>query len=181
MHQELSGIFFEEYTDDEINDRDLDWKVEFYNRRKLDHIAYGTKDTPLHHYDNLYWLMIGIENMLAVDIGSKHIKSMCETKKEQIGKPAVVSEEMRSVYFDIMSKLVDKVMTKNEQPEKNIMISPLSLMFAMSILLEASDGDTQKEINAFFNNQHLCVAEGLKSLIEDSNRTISQLKTANAL
>ena len=181
LHHKLSGIFYEKFTDTGINNNEIDWKIEFYNRRSLDHIAYGAKDTPSSCYDDVRYLLREIERRLSIDMNSKHISSMCETRNEQEGNPAVFSEEMQSVYFKVMSKLLDKIKEKNGGIRVNVMVSPLSLLFAVAMLFEASDGDTNKEINAFLEDQYDCIAEGLKSVIADSNRTISKLKIANAI
>ncbi|MBQ2678731.1 MAG: hypothetical protein IJF98_00885 [Firmicutes bacterium] len=182
LHSALEGIFFENLPENKDNGQeDISWKIEFYNRRHLDHIAYGSEKTSPLLWDNLLWTLYSIEKRIDADLGTKYLRSYCETQKEENGKPAVTSDEMRSVYYHIMNCLLVRILEDNTGREKNIMISPLSLLYIISILMEAADGVTRDEIAVLFDKKYNEIKEVLSALIQDSNRPQSQLRIANAL
>ena len=179
----LGNIFLDELLEGEINGQDEEaaWKIEFYNRLRLDHTAYGSEKTSLNAWSDLITFINRIEGQIHVDLGTKHLNTFYETKREENGKPAVASDEMRSVYYHIMTGLLPRIMEKDTDNESNMMISPLSLIYALAILLEAADGVTRCELETLFDNKYNEIEADLTSLMKDCSRSSSQLRVANCI
>lgn len=180
LHDALKNVFLEELEASGNGKKEnISWKVEFYNKRRLDHIAYGTDKTALYLWDSFLWVLYSIERYTGADLGLKHLRSFYETKKEDNGNPAVASDQLRTVYYQIMNSLLARISEKNS--DHNIMISPLSLMYVVSILIEAAEGVTREELENIFDRKYSEIVTDLSALIQDSSRTLSQLRIANAL
>lgn len=102
LHEALAGIFFEEMEEiDHTDTRNVaEWNVVFYNRRHLDHIAYGTKRTSIQIQRELRNAIFYLEWQLGIDLRSKYLDSLYEIRKEEQGNPAVVSEQIFDDHYD---------------------------------------------------------------------------------
>lgn len=182
LQDSFCEIFSAELPEQESSkSEDTVWKVEFYNRMRLDHIAYGTNEASLDLLNSLIRILEDIEWCTGANLGVKYLESGYEKLIEEEGKPAVVSEEMQKSYFHIMSVLMNKIMEKNGGSDSNVMLSPLSMIYAFAMILEASEGETREEILSLFDGHFDQMEEGLFALTEDCGRRKSQLKVANAL
>ena len=183
LHKSLGNILIEETDGKGRPDEGeiVEWKVEFFNRKHLDHVIYGTKRTPINIQRELKNTIFYLERHLSIDLGAKYLDSLYASRKAEQGNPAVVSEQMRTTYFRIMTKIIDRIAGTAKDKNTNMMISPLSLVYALSVLMEVTSGETQSEISRFFDNQFDEVKNGAAALTEDFLREASQVKAANAV
>lgn len=71
--------------------------------------------------------------------------------KESVEKDAVMSEEAAKNLTASSMKIFSEVV-KNEEPGKNILISPTSILYAFGMLENGAKGDTLKELEEAVNN-----------------------------